>query len=314
MQDGVGRTDTKKRFKQLLRWLHRQGLAHARAYGGVAGRSCFTHAEIHLGKKFTWTRDVSDCFPSITPEAIKTALLSLGFRADTSKLLSLLFTIRGRVPQGSPLSNVALNLFLWDTDQCLASVGGQSRLSFGRFCDDSVITSNNFQAGEGAVRLLEMKLREKGLQINQKKKKKNGLQRRESGQRVHSIDISSRQGTKITRDHRAEADLLCNKFVTACRSLQPSSILAAAHLRVRLVGHMHYHRQAKLSLARHIRQQIEIGDRHVQRKLSSLNIIAERNKWWSMQNGRNEPKRIAVLWEKRQLSSTGEKKLNSVLA
>src|SRR5439155_1925638 len=68
----------KKRFRKLHRWLQRERLAHPRAFGGVVGRSCFLHADRHLGRKFVWTRDISDCFPSISPEAMRAALLVLG--------------------------------------------------------------------------------------------------------------------------------------------------------------------------------------------------------------------------------------------
>lgn len=41
------------------------------------------------------------------------------------------------------------------------------------------------------------------------------------------------------------------------------------------------------------------GDEHVARKLKRLRLTAPRNKWWLRSRKRNEPERLAQLWEKR---------------
>src|SRR5262249_40167965 len=67
----------KKRLKKLHNFLQQLGAFHKYSYGGVVGRSCFTHAARHLGRRFIWTRDASDCYPSISPEALKSELRAI---------------------------------------------------------------------------------------------------------------------------------------------------------------------------------------------------------------------------------------------
>ena len=80
----------KKRLRFLHRWFQRRRMFHPTAHGGVSGRSCFTSAARHLGKKFVWTRDASNCFPSISPTVFEAELVNLGFAVDVAKLLTLL--------------------------------------------------------------------------------------------------------------------------------------------------------------------------------------------------------------------------------
>ena len=113
--------------KLFLRRLHRLlqsnvHLFHISAHGGIKRRSTFTCSRRHLGKDFLGKVDVTDCFPSISPKMLLSQFRQLGFHWKTSILLCKLMTIRNRVPQGSPLSSDAINLFFYSLDRQMFSL------------------------------------------------------------------------------------------------------------------------------------------------------------------------------------------------
>ena len=290
---------SKKLFRTLHRWLQRQQFAHARAHGGVRGRSCFTSAQQHLGHRFFWTRDAENCYPSITPAAFHQEMLALGFPTDTAELLSLLATVRNSVPQGSPLSNDALNLFFWRVDQVLASFCGQYDLAFSRIADDFVISGNNRAAGFGATRLVERLLDERGIRVNEKKRRKSGFRLREEKPQVHSILVHNRRGTTISDEHRKTAIAAAERYLAACKSVQPDSLEALACKRQSVAGWMYYCRQAQFGPAIAVRRLLKAGDDVMRRKLTHLRLSAPKGKWWVVTKKRNEPRWLAMLWRRR---------------
>ncbi|HBL42626.1 MAG TPA: hypothetical protein DDZ90_04455, partial [Planctomycetaceae bacterium] len=193
------RDSAKKKLKLLHKWFFEKKLFHPSAHGGVRHRSCFTSAQQHLGKKFVWTRDASDCYPSITPEMFFYELKRIGFRQDTATLLTRLCTVRGSIPQGSPVSNDAINLYFWRIDQFLKSLSGANDLSYSRVADDFVLSGYKKYLGDNILLRLEGMLQQFGIQINDKKRRKSGFQNRSNPQLVHSIRVDLRRGTKISQ-------------------------------------------------------------------------------------------------------------------
>jgi Reverse transcriptase (RNA-dependent DNA polymerase) len=289
----------KKLLRRLHRWLQKQEWHHPQAHGGIHRRSCFTSATVHLGQRLVWTRDASDCYPSISPDNFIRALWKRGFRYDTAKLLTLLCTVRGQVPQGSPVSGDALNLFLWEIDQKISSRAGSRSIKHSRNADDFIHSGANVQSGEAIAAVVEIELGKLGIKINQRKKKKGGFQNASQDRRVHGISVSKRRGTSINCDQTKFAIQLAEGYLASCKSVSVDSFEAVAHKRRSLVGWMHYCRQAHFSPAKHIRQRLEAGDRTISRKLHSLSITANKNKWWVVTRNRNEPRRIANVWRGR---------------
>ncbi len=310
----------KKMLKKLHRWMHQENSAHPKAHGGVSSRSPFTSARRHVSKnRNVWTRDAKDCFPSINGEMFCRELRNLGFRQDTAKLLTMLCIVRDRIPQGSPISNDALNIYLWSLDQTMSAKAGNGNCEYSRVADDLVLSSPCNESGNRLCRNMEDLLREKGLKINQKKRKKEGFQNRSKPQHVHSIRVDKRKGTEIHKNHQKIAWKLAERYVHSCKCLQPGSLRATADIRKRLEGYMHYSRQAMYSNVRHLRRQLELGDRIVARKLSAIRITAHKNKWWAVSVKRNkfgakivtkdEPKRIAAVWRQRLIENSNGDRL-----
>ncbi len=300
----------KRKLRLLHRWFQQQLLAHPRAHGGVVRRSCFTSADRHLGKRYDWIRDASDCYPSVTPKALQTELKALGFRHDTASLLTMLLTVRGHVPQGSPVSGDAINLFFWRIDQASASFCGQNHLGYTRVADDFVVSGNDRSSGFEAVLRIENELADRGIRVNKKKREKNGFQPNAGRQLVHSILVNRRRGTAVSPDHREAAIQIARKYVDACRSIQPDSIEGVAYKRSQLQGWMYYCRQATYSPALHLKKQLATGDRLVHRRLGSLKLVAYQNKWWLVTKKRNEPRRLANLWRRRLISLPASARLS----
>ena len=293
----------KKLLRRLHRWMQKQEWHHPIAHGGIRRRSCFTSANVHLGQPFVWTRDASNCYHSVTSERFISALWKLGFRYDTAKLLTLLCTVRGQIPQGSPISGDALNLFLWAIDQAISSRAGNNSIRPSRVSDDFVLSGRNFDAGDMLTRFIEDELAKIGIKINQRKKLKAGLQDSAQDRLVHGISISKRRGTGINRDQTKFARELAESYRASCESVSVESFEALACKRRTLVGWMHYCRQAHFSPAKHVRRLLEAGDRKVNKKLGSLSITANKNKWWIVTRQRNEPRRIANIWRGRIVST-----------
>jgi hypothetical protein len=232
---------------------------------------------------------------------MRAELLVLGFRHDTANILAQLFTNRGGVPQGSPVSGDALNLFFWRLDQLLSSMAGTENLRFSRVADDFVLSGNSRANGDRVAARIEDELARREIQINQKKKLRAGLLTPSDERVVHSIKVSKPRGTAVRREHVDKALTLAKVYIASCRSVTPESLQAVAAKRQELAGWMYYCRQADLGPARAIRECLAAGDRHVLRKLTEAKISSPKNKWWLVNRAhrKDEPKRIAAIWAKR---------------
>ena len=289
----------KRRLKSLHKWFQKRRLFHPAAHGGIRKRSCFTSAEPSSRLEGRLDRDAKDCYPSITPEAFCKEMRMLGFRSDTARLLTMLCTVRGRIPQGSPVSNDAPNLFFWRADQGLSSFVGSRRSRYTRVADDFVVSSNLLDAGDRAARMIEVEINSRGVRVNDKKRRETGLQLNSKVQTVHSINVTQRRGATIGRQHWETARDLAERYVLSCRSVQPSTLLCWQRYCESLAGWMHYCRQAMFGPSAYLYRQLCAGDRHVRRVLGRLGITAYKSKWWLMSRKRNEPTRIAQIWRQR---------------
>jgi len=296
----------KQWFKRLHRFFQRERLYHRCAHGGVRKRSCFTSARLHVGQNFVWTRDASNCYPSITPRALFRELRSLGFRRDTAKLLTGLSTYQGAIPQGSPISGDVINLFFWRLNQAISSRAGKLGIRYGRVVDDFAFSGSRRCQADDLLEFLEAELSSRGITVNHSKKVELGVQDRSQELLVHNVSVSSPRGTSTNKCHRRTAFELAQKYLTASKSVSADSIQAVAARRRKLLGWISYSKQAEKSNFKALREHLRAGDRHVLERLRSLAIDSPKNKWWIVEarTKRDEPRRIARIWKKR-LESAG---------
>jgi hypothetical protein len=285
----------KKLLKRLHRFLQRDFDFHPAAHGGVRRRSCFTAATRHKGRQFIITRDVKDCYPSITADSLRRRLLRLGFRSDAAWLLCRLMTVHDRLPQGAPTSGDALNFFLYDADEEVSSVCTTSAARYTRTADDMVVSVCSMDAVNAHVAMLETQIEEHGLKVSQRKRDKHGLQPSHKQQRVHNIVVNNKRGTGIVPEHVKEAIRRAEDYVIAARCVSADSLEAVALKRSRVHGWMYYCRQARFSPARHLRRLLEQGDRLVCRRLQ-IEQVTRTRRWWLNIPRENRPKKLALRW------------------
>src|SRR5690606_10788268 len=89
------------------------------AFGAVKGKDNVDNAKQHQGKKYKFTTDLKDFFPSITNKAVNEMFVSQGFSHKVSGLLTKLTTYKGKIPQGAPTSSTLANLVFIKTGDIL---------------------------------------------------------------------------------------------------------------------------------------------------------------------------------------------------
>ena len=280
----------KNYFKPFLKKLHDVlkglNLFHSSAHGGIKKRSPQTSAKQHCGKRCNFTRDIKSCFPSTTPTMIRKGLCCAGFLPDTAKLLSLLLTVRGRVPQGANTSVDAINLLFICMDDKLSRLCEGAGFVYTRYVDDCVISGRDVDKGKRLVEILENEIESIGLRINQAKSKTAVAA--EHQQSVQGLLVHRSSGTMIDPEKKQVALQIAHDYLANCRKLTPASIIEAAALRKKLLGHYSYFRSSTFSIAKHLKKQLRIGDRLVLRQAGARNIQCKDGKWWnSRRNKKN---------------------------
>jgi len=294
----------KREYKKILRKISKvislNIKHHPAAHGGVPKRSSFTSARQHCGAKYVITRDIKNCYPTITTKQLFKAFKKLGATHEFAKFLSLIMTVHGRIPQGGPTSCLALNFFMLRMDDHFdigtkAKGGHYSRLS-----DDFIISNDIREKGLRLEKELDHAIRHRNLQINEIKLRKKGFLDGECRKEVHSLIINSKCGLKPKKEHRDKGLKLAKRYARYCRCAKPEDLVFLAKLREKAYGMMYYLRQADFSPARHIRRMLERGDAKVLIMLKRKGLQPYKNKWWLHHKSRNEPQRLLRLWHLKQ--------------
>ncbi len=115
-------------------------------HGGIrdvnSPRSPFSNARPHLGAKSITLQDVTNFFPSISRDKVKSIFSDFfRFEEKVSELLSLLVTKDGFVPQGASTSSYLANLVFWDVEPRLVDWINAQGFTYTRFADDITISS-----------------------------------------------------------------------------------------------------------------------------------------------------------------------------
>ncbi len=114
--------------------------------GGVKKRDNIKNAKFHLGKKYHFTTDFKDFFPSITCKMVYEMFLENGFSYHIASVLTKLTTYKGKLPQGTPTSTYIANLVALPLDKQLLEFDFPSSITYTRYVDDLTFScSNDFQ-------------------------------------------------------------------------------------------------------------------------------------------------------------------------
>jgi len=106
------------------------------AFGGVKGRDNIKNARKHQGKKFIFTTDLKDFFPSIRHQKVFEMFRSFNFSPTVARTLTQLTTYKGKLPQGTPTSPTLANLVFVKTGKKLQEFAGNYQITFTSFVDD----------------------------------------------------------------------------------------------------------------------------------------------------------------------------------
>ena len=286
----------KARLRMLHRFLQLNYPGHLNAHGGVKGRSCFTGAKKHLGRRHLVVRDISGCYPSISRENLRKHLVAMGFRHDTALVLAGISTVGDHIPQGSPISSDLLNLFLYDADENLAQMEKQG-VRFHRCYDDIVASTNSRELATVVAERIESLIADHELQVNEKKREKNGHTYRNSRQLVHNLDVSNPAGVAICREDRQRAAALAEYYVREARAVRPETLETIATKRKQVVGYICHFGQAKFSNAKHLRKLVKHGDRFVTQALFAVDL--DSRNWFVTQGRVSRAGKLAKSWKRK---------------
>ncbi|HWK05419.1 MAG TPA: reverse transcriptase family protein [Puia sp.] len=111
--------------------------------GGVKGKSNITNALVHKGKRYKFTTDLKKFFPSVTSGMVYNILRGYGFSGDVSRVLTILCTYKGMLPQGIPTSTHLANMVFLPVDYTLQKACPIPDITYTRFVDDITISSSS---------------------------------------------------------------------------------------------------------------------------------------------------------------------------
>jgi hypothetical protein len=127
------------RLKLLQREVIARHLAgeqpHPAAVAYRPGKSTADHVWAHAGAEVIVTADVRDFFPSTRADRVEEWWRGRA-DSDTARLMTLLTTDRGGLPQGAPTSPALSNLVNVELDARLATRAAAAGARYTRYCDD----------------------------------------------------------------------------------------------------------------------------------------------------------------------------------
>ena len=135
-------------------------------HGFRRGKSPFTNAKQHLGKKYITAIDIKDFFPSIKYSKVKDVFVSLGCCDDIAEKLSRLTTFQDSLPQGFYTSPIISNLVLNGLDKKLEKYSLKNSLTYTRYGDDLTFSSNVEKINIYPIQKI---IEKEGFLINEKK-------------------------------------------------------------------------------------------------------------------------------------------------
>lgn len=232
---------------RLLEHLHSLNDAlHPSCVGYVPGRRPSAAAVPHVGKRWIQKLDIADFFASTSPQHVQKAFTSLGATPSVAKTLADLTTHAGSLPTGARTSPFLSNLVLADFDYTMARAAEVNGVSYSRYADDLVFSSDERfdMTAEAAAALRPL-----GYELNRRKStlRRRGQPIRVAGLSVFELDaprlpkpmkrrlrlelflldkaIEAARGTDLTEEEESELAVrvhATNGLVRYCRSVESS--------------------------------------------------------------------------------------------
>jgi RNA-directed DNA polymerase len=143
-------------------------------HGGVKGKNNVTNAKPHQGKKYKFTTDLQNFYPSIKHKQVYNTFILLGYSDHLAHWLTKLTTWKYELPQGTPTSTHIANLVFLETDKKLIELAERHNLTYTRYVDD--LTFSSQQDFKSILNDILNIVQESGFNISYRKTKYSGNQ------------------------------------------------------------------------------------------------------------------------------------------
>lgn len=113
-------------------------------YGFVKGKNIVQHARLHSHRKFVFSCDIKDFFPSIHFGRIYGMLISPPYLLNPTiaKAVARMTTYRQTLPQGAPSSPILSNMIAAHMDTDLQRLAKKYKCFYSRYADDITFSTN----------------------------------------------------------------------------------------------------------------------------------------------------------------------------
>lgn len=144
-------------------------------HGFTRGRSIYTNAEAHAGRKYIIKIDIKDFFHSIHFGRVRGYFEKNKYfelPREVATVIAQLTCYQGRLPQGAPTSPIISNLIASILDYRILKIAARYKLHYTRYADDLTFSTNNSSIVEDYEEFIEKVshiLEQSGFSINDDK-------------------------------------------------------------------------------------------------------------------------------------------------
>ncbi|HBC89598.1 MAG TPA: hypothetical protein DCZ94_21890 [Lentisphaeria bacterium] len=128
--------------KRILARMLEQIEIHPAAHGFVKGRTIFSAAEPHVGKRIVLSIDLRDFFGTISFKRVAGMFKAYGIAKKQAFLLAGLCCYQKKLPQGAPTSPAISNIVCKRLDSRLAGLCRKHNINYTRYADDLVFSGD----------------------------------------------------------------------------------------------------------------------------------------------------------------------------
>ncbi len=176
--------------------------------GGIVGKSIFTNASIHSGKKYVANFDIANFFPSTDYHVIYKNYRFLKCSPNVSRLLTVITTADAHLPQGFATSPKISGLVLFEVDTRLTNLLKPYGLKHSFWIDDLTISGNySIKKFENIINKI---FKQSGFKLNENKTKFTDSKQK---QRCTGLTINYQPNADKSIREKVRKELyLCKKF------------------------------------------------------------------------------------------------------
>jgi RNA-directed DNA polymerase len=151
---------------------------------------------VHTGKKTVLNIDLENFFPSISAKTVKNIFSNapFNFNNQISTALALLFTYKGKLPQGAPTSPVISNFVCLQLDHDLITWSRMNNINYSRYADDLTFSADTFISQEKQQEIRQI-INKFHFVVNEKKWRQRAKNRKQT---VTGLTVNS----KVNVDRR----------------------------------------------------------------------------------------------------------------